>query len=567
MDECPKNKLFQKGNTTMKKLLAVLLAAVLVASMCFVFVSAEGEELAPDYSTKPLWVTHYGDITAEGAGTIMTEAYDQCVWYDHYAFAPIEGATNAYELVETSYGVGAGTGTPLAIPEGGFVYLLNSGNDYPSLGAGYEGLPNYTNAGVNAAIEMARTWTVGDKFAFEGIDFEGSTVPTTTPDINWYDEGYVCTATVTPYVRYDETETIDEETGDHAFAVAYGYLFEVNYVDGTIGGEDATIVTSSDAYSACNPNWAITVHLAPAGDLYEVVQVIATPGAGATLDLGEGELALVVHSASSQPEENGIAYANWASKVAALALKAGDKIYIDAEMTSAYVLMPGEVITNDGEGDGDGEGESLEDILAGIVGEPNPDAAFDVVLEGPESYQAGDKITITATVKNIAKGIGVHMVEFEMAFDFEQLVLLNETDDEGALVCVTNTPDGDWENFTTYDEETGVITVSVFTASNNMDHAAVADGDLVFTFEFQAAEDASEDTGAVINPQTIYGLMNTDTAEEELAANADYIVVAYGEGGSDDEKPAPGDATNMIVFAVLALVAIAGSAVVIKSRR
>lgn len=35
----------------------------------------------------------------------------------------------------------------------------------------------------------------GDQIRFTGIDLEGQTVPTDTPELGWYEPDYVCTAT------------------------------------------------------------------------------------------------------------------------------------------------------------------------------------------------------------------------------------------------------------------------------------------------------------------------------------------------------------------------------------
>ena len=573
----------------MKKLLAILLSAILVASMCCVFVSAEGEgegegegtPVVPDYSTKPFWVTHYDDVYAEAAGVIMTTDYTDCQWNYHIAFAPVEG-TNAFEVVEIMDGTGAGTATPIAIPDGGFVYVINRGNNYqdlydadPATYGWCNGMPNYENPGCQASLDMVTTWAIGDKFAFEGIDLEGKTVPTTTPDVLWYndaDDGdefeYVCTATVTPYVSYDETEYVsDETTGDLGYYVAYGFTFAIDYVDGSIVGEDNTIITSDDAYAACNPNWAISVLLQATEDgLYEVVGApVVTPGSpeAAGLTVGEGQLILVAHSSYSRPVEG---FDNWSAKIAAMALKEGDKVYINDDMTEVYVLMPGEVIDTGNED----EEMTLEEALAALIGEPNPDALFDVVLEGPESYKAGDDVTITATIKNIAEGYGLHSISFDLSFDYDQLEFVGAVNSDNSLDIVTKTPSvGEWENLSVLNNvETGnpYISVAVFTTDVTPDSAVNEDGELVLTFKFKALDDASEDTGAFTVPDTLQGIMNTENGEEELLGNLAYVVVEYDDGTGED-KPTPGDATNMIVFAVLALVAIAGSAVVIKSRR
>jgi len=171
----------------MKKILTLALAIAMLVSFGSVFaVSAE--------EPTTFWLTHYGDNTVEGSGVIFTEAYEGAVWWIHFAFAPIEGAQNAYEIVATSNGLADGSATALAIPEGGFVWAANTGNDYPSLGMGDT---DYTSPNCFAAIDVAKTWAVGDQFVISGVDFE--TIPTSTPDTLWYDDAYVCTATIAPY--------------------------------------------------------------------------------------------------------------------------------------------------------------------------------------------------------------------------------------------------------------------------------------------------------------------------------------------------------------------------------
>ncbi len=358
------------------------------------FAMVEAEEPAPDYSAKPFFVTHYNNGTAEGAGVIYTDTDTAGAWWHHIAFAPVEGADNAYEIVEIVLG-DKGEGVALTIPEGGFVYGVNAGNNWKDLceangvtGDGSTGLwydnefyasqPNYVTELSQAGFAAPYSWKVGDKYAVIGIDLEGLTVPTTTPELQWYEEGYVCTATIVPYVKYDETLSIDdkgteEETDDvHSYAVANGFTFTINGINGTIAGEDTYIIDSADAYATCNPNWAISVQLRPTEDgLYEVVRVIATPGSpeNAAIEWEEGDIVLVVHSNHSGPKcidwtGAEITCPNYQAKIAAVALKAGDKLNVTE--TEAYVLMPGEVIeTDDGEGEGEGEGSEGDDVKPG----------------------------------------------------------------------------------------------------------------------------------------------------------------------------------------------------------
>ncbi len=545
----------------MKKFIAILLSAVLLASMCTMFVSAA----AADYAPQPLFISHYDNFEAEGAGAIFTVAYEQCAWWNHYAFTPIEG-TNAFELTEISIGIGTGAGTALAIPEGGFVYAINKGNDYPALYAQdpvlyawCAGMPDYVNDACDASIALVGGWEIGDKFVFDGIDLENKTVPTTTPDLDWYADGYVCTATVAPYVSYADTESVNAETGDYVYDVAWGYTFDIASVDGVIGGEDATLIVTGEKYLDCNPNWAITVLLnnTEIENLYEVASVTVTPGNATTVVIGEGQSALVVHSAASNPDEG---YDNWQSKVAAIACQAGDKILVNETQTEAYVLMPGEKVVVDDGGSDEPVDPTLKEVFDEINAEPNADAAFDVVLEGPESYKAGDTVTITATIKNIADG-GIAMVEFGLVYDPTQLELVAEFDEENALECVAAMPEG-WENFSTLGDEEGSVIASALNANGNISE----DGALKFTFTFKAKADASAETGAIVPHAAVAGAVHTDTDTLPLVGNGSYVVIAYNAGGQESGGQT-GDATNAIVMVVLAIVAVVGSAVVVKTRR
>ena len=166
----------------------------------------------------PFWLTHYNNIEAEGAGSVMTSSYSGGAWYRHVAFSPVAG-TPAYEITAISDGTNDGSGSPLAIPSGGFVYTINKGNDWPTIYAANPSayswaanLPDYTSDACNTAFEKALTWEIGDQFIFNGLDLTGKTVPTTTSSVNWYDDAYVCTAVMAPYVPEEGGEEDSRKT-------------------------------------------------------------------------------------------------------------------------------------------------------------------------------------------------------------------------------------------------------------------------------------------------------------------------------------------------------------------
>ena len=175
------------------------------------------EPVEPEAPAEPemFWLTHYNDGFVEGSGVIFTEEDTAGGWWLHVAFAPIAGAENAYEIVEITNGLADGSATTVAVPEGGFVWASNYGNDYISLGMGDT---DFTSPNCTDAINRATAWQVGDQFVISGVDFE--TIPTTTSGVNWYDDAYVCTATIAPYVPGSAPDApITGDAGILVFAV------------------------------------------------------------------------------------------------------------------------------------------------------------------------------------------------------------------------------------------------------------------------------------------------------------------------------------------------------------
>lgn len=157
--------------------------------------SSEEEAKGPTVSEASMfWVTHFNDGRSEGAGAIFTETDSAGGWWIHVAFAPaeVEGIESVYEIVDLTNGIADGSATTVAVPEGGFVWAINVGNDYLTAGTGDT---DFTSPNCNGMVAQAKLWAIGDKIQILGVDFENLTVPTETPDVNWYDDAYVCTAT------------------------------------------------------------------------------------------------------------------------------------------------------------------------------------------------------------------------------------------------------------------------------------------------------------------------------------------------------------------------------------
>lgn len=184
----------------MKRFTALLIALLMLCLLVPAGVSAEEE--------KPLWITHFNNNTVEGSGVIFTDSYSGAVWWLHYAFAPTE-EEGVYEIVDSSNGLADGTATALEIPEGGFVWAANTGNDYITLNPNDPTAIDYTSPNCSNCInDVLMSWMVGTLVKFNGLDLEGQTIPTSTADVNWYEDAYVCTATYTicEATAGDETE-------------------------------------------------------------------------------------------------------------------------------------------------------------------------------------------------------------------------------------------------------------------------------------------------------------------------------------------------------------------------
>ena len=149
------------------------------------------------------------------------------------------------------------------------------------------------------------------------------------------------------------------------------------------------------------------------------------------------------------------------------------------------------------------------------------DAKFELEINAPKYYLAGDSVNVTVSVKNITAENGLHVVRFKFLYDETKFVLQNDLDenDFNILLCVPALP-AEWENLTKVSnnwsdemeegdtvtaKNDGVINASAGTSSISSSYAIKADGALVFSFDFVAKENASGDTAFEIVSETIEG--------------------------------------------------------------
>ena len=248
-----------------------------------------GDEPVEPAAPEMFWLTHYADGTVEGSGVIYTEEDTAGGWWIHVAFAPIAGADNAYEIVEITNGLSDGSAAKVAVPEGGFVWASNYGNNYPAIGGYGDDAIDYTSPNCTDAINRATAWKVGDKFVISGVDFE--TIPTSTPDVKWYDDAYVCTATIAPYVpgstvkpvvpAVKETITVDGKLDDNAYKSAvwndHGLWQKTGESDFIIEDLEASYTVRTD-----DDNLYVAIKVNQGADLKTPLDLAAWDQSGAT---------------------------------------------------------------------------------------------------------------------------------------------------------------------------------------------------------------------------------------------------------------------------------------------
>lgn len=238
-------------------------------------------------------------------------------------------------------------------------------------------------------------------------------------------------------------------------------------------------------------------------------------------------------------------------------LKVGDKVYtnVDIDNLTNDQALTGAYVTTKAF-----EGSTTFDIYAKLLGTPNGQSAYTLVVGGPEEgYKAGEKITVTVSLKDVADKLS--LFDFKLFYDATKVtpVVKNNKDTsnqemEAFIVAPTT-----WEIINSLDEEAGCYCIGISDVAGT---SPIGDGELDIQIEFTVNADTTgdilfyirhdfEDNNAAFNDLS------------EVAGNGSYAVVSpYVE----PEVPPTGD-YGMIALAVLAVIAMFGSAIVIKSRR
>lgn len=374
------------------------------------------------------------------------------------------------------------------------------------------------------------------------------------------------------------------EDGNAAMDDAYGYVFSIDDINGTIGGEDATIITDGSLIGNIGLWSRYFIASKVADNEYVVATAVTCPAgtAPAAPALTDGQVIVAIHSASSNPSDEA-AYPNWHDYVAAAALKVGDKLTFAGIDLAAGTVNNGTITVSapDGEGEGEGEGDGSDTVIVSknvAAGKSYTTSGIHTDDSGAASYPDEDGKTLTDGINAPA----------DAAYNNIEFVGFNKgteayTADGYAAITVDLADKYDLNKFVLKAGSkmlssgiTAPATVSVYVSDDNQTwtaagEVAIEDIDTVATVDAVIALDEA------VNAQYVQFRFTANTnwmfvAEVEAYADVEEIVDGgnTGDNGSSSTPSTPvkpGDASNTVVFAIIALVAIAGSAVVIKTRK
>ncbi len=180
----------------MKKLSFLLCIALL---LCTLSICAAANSYGSE--TQKLVITHINEpATYEGAGIIYTESSDGTLtqygsfdWWYAVAFEWSD-SDGCFLVTEVNSVAGTSKGA-MKVPANGFVYCVNTGNNWPELYAkdpvtyaGYADAPDYTSAHTDASFAYVTSLKVGDKAYLYGTDPDNKVI--TNNGALWYTDDF-----------------------------------------------------------------------------------------------------------------------------------------------------------------------------------------------------------------------------------------------------------------------------------------------------------------------------------------------------------------------------------------
>ncbi len=214
------------------KLTALLLSVMLFIGLMPVAVFAYGS------ADSRLFVTHIdASCSQEGAGVIITPNSGETVagkstdfaWWMLFVF---EWDEDDYCYKMTAKHTNMGTAkTTTEIPENGFVYAINTGNNYPALYAStgnesYKDKPNYQTQNILDSYNYAKDLAVGTKAYVYNADLLNSAIDTNGTD--WYKPEFVSNS----YIKIgapDDTGTLYDP--NNAEEILFQYTLDITHIN------------------------------------------------------------------------------------------------------------------------------------------------------------------------------------------------------------------------------------------------------------------------------------------------------------------------------------------------
>ena len=195
-----------------------------------------------------------------------------------------------------------------------------------------------------------------------------------------------------------------------------------------------------------------------------------------------------------------------------------------------------------------------EEADTSMMGTAPADPAFTVTLDTEKGWVAGEKLVVTATVDVLKDGVDLSQIMFNLFYDAAD-VEITLPEELGAII--TSGKDS-WKEDSLFtlsvDGEYGVIECAPATT---VEADVLKKGDkLVMTFEFTVKDEAEGLINFQLSNKGLVGY-SWDLDAAELAGAGSSLAVA--------NEDALGD-TGIYVIAALALVALIGTAIVIKKR-
>lgn len=198
---------------------AFLIMAMIVSAVPF-SVSAYGSE------DGKLAITHINTFDPEGAGVIFTPTIGDTVLHALTYWVLVtfdwDSAENCFKVTKVQSTTGDKSNTE--IPKTGFVYGVNTGNNYPYLyeqtgDSRYKGKPNYVNDRTSKSYQYAKTLAVGTKAYLYRVNLIDDVIDVRGD--KWYEDSFVTNSyikigtpdpTGTPYDPSNPEEIVVQHT-------------------------------------------------------------------------------------------------------------------------------------------------------------------------------------------------------------------------------------------------------------------------------------------------------------------------------------------------------------------